>query len=85
MSQISIGEVMSEELKIEPKESSYEEFTTIQQYFSKFKNPEKAFEKIHDIRKFEIDLYWKRATYNWTFIAAIFAGYFTISVLPLIV
>lgn len=28
-----------------------------------------------DIRKFEIDLYWKRATYFWTFIAAAFAGY----------
>ena len=29
-----------------------------------------------DIRKFEIDLYWKRAAYFWTFIAASFAGYF---------
>ncbi|QNR68913.1 hypothetical protein IAQ67_07740 [Paenibacillus peoriae] len=29
-----------------------------------------------DIRKFEIDLYWKRATYFWAFIAATFAGYF---------
>lgn len=28
-----------------------------------------------DIRKFEIELYWKRATYFWTFIAAAFAGY----------
>lgn len=28
-----------------------------------------------DIRKFEIDLYWKRATYFWAFIAAAFAGY----------
>ena len=28
-----------------------------------------------DIRKFEIELYWKRATYYWTFIAAAFAGY----------
>ncbi len=28
-----------------------------------------------DIRKFEIDLYWKRATYFWSFIAAAFAGY----------
>lgn len=31
-----------------------------------------------DIRKFEIDLYWKRATYFWTFIAAAMAGYFLI-------
>jgi lipopolysaccharide export LptBFGC system permease protein LptF len=29
-----------------------------------------------DIRKFEIELYWKRAAYFWTFIAAAFAGYF---------
>jgi hypothetical protein len=32
-------------------------------------------EKILDIRKFEIGLYWKRATYFWTFIAATLAGY----------
>ena len=29
-----------------------------------------------DIRKFEIDLYWKRAAYFWTFIAAAFGAYF---------
>lgn len=28
-----------------------------------------------DIRKFEIELYWKRATYFWAFIATAFAGY----------
>ena len=28
-----------------------------------------------DIRKFEIELYWKRAAYFWTFIAAAFTGY----------
>ena len=28
-----------------------------------------------DVRKFEIELYWKRATYFWTFIAATFVGY----------
>lgn len=31
-----------------------------------------------DIRKFEIELYWKRATYFWTLIAATFAGYFVL-------
>jgi hypothetical protein len=31
-----------------------------------------------DIRKFEIELYWKRAAYFWTLIAAAFAGYFII-------
>ena len=36
----------------------------------------KALEKALDIRKFEIDLYWKRASYFWTFIGAAFAGFF---------
>jgi hypothetical protein len=36
---------------------------------------ETALEKALDIRKFEIDLYWKRATYFWTLNAAAFAGY----------
>jgi magnesium-transporting ATPase (P-type) len=31
-----------------------------------------------DIRKFEIELYWKRATYFWTLITATFAGYFAL-------
>lgn len=29
-----------------------------------------------DIRKFEIEMYWKRAQYFWTFIAIIYGGYF---------
>ena len=32
-----------------------------------------------DTRKFEIELYWKRATYFWAFIAASFAGYFALT------
>lgn len=35
-----------------------------------------ALEKAHEIRKFEIELYWKRTAYFWTIIAAIFAGFF---------
>lgn len=31
-----------------------------------------------EIRNFEIELYWKRATFFWVFIAASFAGYFTV-------
>lgn len=34
-----------------------------------------ALELALDIRKFEIELYWKRATYFWTFIGAAFGGY----------
>ncbi len=37
-----------------------------------------ALRQAHDIRKFEIELYWKRAAYFWTFIAATFAGYFAL-------
>lgn len=35
-----------------------------------------AFEKAHEVRKFEIDLYWRRTAYFWAIIAAIFAGFF---------
>lgn len=38
----------------------------------------RAFEKAWEIRNFEIELYWKRATYFWTFIASTFAGYFAL-------
>lgn len=38
-----------------------------------------ALKNILDIRKFEIELYWKRATYFWAFIGATFAGYVTLS------
>jgi hypothetical protein len=37
-----------------------------------------ALKQALDIRKFEIELYWKRATYFWAFIAAAFAGYFAL-------
>ena len=39
---------------------------------------EKALERAHDIRKFEIGLYWKRTTYFWTLLATVFAGFFLI-------
>ncbi|WP_312763518.1 hypothetical protein [Epilithonimonas sp.] len=39
---------------------------------------QEAYKNALDTRKFEIDLYWKRATYFWTFIAAIFIGFYTI-------
>jgi hypothetical protein len=37
-----------------------------------------ALKQALDIRKFEIELYWKRATYFWAFIAISFAGYFAL-------
>lgn len=39
---------------------------------------EKAFEKAWATRNFEIEMYWKRATYFWAFIASTFAGYFAL-------
>ncbi|TYK34050.1 RipA family octameric membrane protein [Bacteroides pyogenes] len=50
---------------------------------NKFKKIEKekrklAFEKAHEIRKFEIGLYWKRATYFWAFIASAFVAYIAV-------
>lgn len=35
-----------------------------------------AFELAHDVRKFEIGLFWKRGTYYWAFILATFTAYF---------
>ncbi len=35
----------------------------------------KALELALEIRKFEIELYWKRATYFWAFITIALAGY----------
>lgn len=39
---------------------------------------ESALQHALDIRKFEIGLYWQRATYFWALIAATFAGYFAV-------
>jgi hypothetical protein len=54
-----------------------------EQYKSAFRDVSKrklALEHALDIRKFEIELYWKRATYFWTFIGATFAGYGAVQV-----
>jgi hypothetical protein len=39
----------------------------------------KALELALDIRKFEIEMYWKRAAYFWVFTGAAFGAYLTIS------
>jgi hypothetical protein len=51
--------------------------TSYRAHFSKSQR-RSAYELARDIRKFEIELYWKRATYFWTLIAATFAGYFAL-------
>ncbi|QUY50344.1 hypothetical protein JK621_09440 [Serratia plymuthica] len=45
-----------------------EKFTT-----QDYKKIEEAYNKAHDIRKFEIELYWKRASYFWTLISVLVA------------
>lgn len=44
----------------------------------KYKSLIKAFEIALDTRKFEIEMYWKRATYFWAFIAAIFVAWYNV-------
>ncbi|WP_426726617.1 hypothetical protein DOX57_008965 [Cronobacter dublinensis] len=41
----------------------------------KYDKNQLALDRAHEIRKFEIELYWKRTAYFWTIIAAIFAGF----------
>jgi len=40
---------------------------------------EKLLERAYDIRKFEIELNWKRGTYFWGFLIASFTAYFIVS------
>lgn len=62
------------------------EISTEKEYFERFYKPKRkknkilftAFQTALDTRKFEIELYWKRATYFWAFIAAMFVAYFAI-------
>lgn len=44
----------------------------------KYKSLIKAFEIALDTRKFEIEMYWKRATYFWAFIAALFVAWYNV-------
>jgi hypothetical protein len=47
--------------------------------FSGYKQ-EEALKNALDIRKFEIEMYWKRAAYFWAFIALAFTAYFAVLV-----
>jgi hypothetical protein len=54
----------------------------LSRYQAEFSGPAKrecAYKLALEIRKFEIELYWKRATYFWTLIAATFAGYLALA------
>lgn len=58
----------------------YREIKTIRDYTALFKpsKTEDVLKHILDIRKFEIELYWKRTAFFWTIIAAVIAGYFLV-------
>jgi len=66
-------------MTIEKKISNKDEYKA---YFlskmNKKKKLKNTFRQALESRKFEIELYWKRATYFWSFIAAAFAGYFVL-------
>jgi hypothetical protein len=47
--------------------------------FGDIRKQKAALEIAHDIRKFEIELYWRRASYFWTTIAAALAGFFLLA------
>src|SRR5690242_11288650 len=47
---------------------------------SDVKKRKRALDSALDIRKFEIEHYWKRATYFWTLIAAAFTAYGVVQV-----
>ncbi len=66
--------------------SNYNYLENNAEYLNEFKGNSKdedkkifqAFQVAIDTRKFEIELYWKRATYFWAFIAASVAAYFVV-------
>ncbi|GBF20352.1 MULTISPECIES: RipA family octameric membrane protein [Arenibacter] len=65
----------------EPKRISKRKFLKELNDFKNLTQKEKSeiFQLAWDSRKFEIELYWKRAGYFWAFQALAIAGYFTIS------
>ena len=59
-------------------EEYYERFLPIDVNSTKT-SYEKALDIALDTRKFEIDLYWKRANYFWLFVAAMFTAFFVVA------
>jgi len=70
--------IPNEENNYRPSETSAEEYGILD-YLHDFKSNKEiqksAFDLAHGIRKFEIDLYWKRAAYFWAFISVALAGF----------
>lgn len=72
-----VNELQEKEL-IKDKEDYLKLFQNIEDINYQSNKQYEALKLALDIRKFEIEMYWKRATYFWAFIAATFAGYFAI-------
>ena len=68
------------ESKHDPKKISQKEFLKDLNDFKDLSKKEKKeiFNLAWDSRKFEIELYWKRAVYFWAFQAVALAGYFAV-------
>ena len=58
--------------------SEYTQYEYERDFKSKKRIQENALDRALDTRKFEIELYWKRAAYFWTFIGAVFAGFIAV-------
>ena len=58
--------------------SKYKQYNYEHDFHSDPKIRAKAHEYALDIRKFEIELYWKRATYFWVFVGATLGGFVAI-------
>ena len=61
--------------KVFSTENSVKDGESMQEKISQM---QKAFELAHDVRKFEIGLFWRRGTYYWAFILATFTAYFAV-------
>ena len=64
-------------MKQEPPQKKY--LSSFEGILDKDSRKTRAFDLALDIRKFEIELYWKRATYFWAFTAAAVGAYITVS------
>jgi len=61
--------------QLEEYKKQFNESNNLDTKSNKFKIDKLRLEKAIEERRFEINLYWKRAAYFWAFIAVTFAGY----------
>ena len=61
-----------EKMKIKKTEKEFHEMT------ERKKQQKNALKEAHSIRKFEIELFWKRGTYYWAFILASYTAFFVL-------